>query len=228
MTDTDAAEIKERILPQLVALSNALGEPAKQYVTLSQGNTSARIDTETFLVKASGVELNNAGPDDFVLVSIERVLSLLEADSLNEEEVRRGLDEARVNPQTDPPPSIETITHALCFHSDEINFVGHTHPAVINELLGSSEYQNVTGPPLSPPESDWYSRPPLLIPPCSPGLELARNMRQRLDEWAGTIGRPPRAILLQEHGLFALGSTPEEVEDETARAVETARIIISK
>jgi len=221
----DSANRKEEILTQLVALSNALGEPAREYVTPSRGNTSASVDTETFLVKASGVSLHDAGPGDFILVDTEKVLSLLDSDARSEEEIRQGLNEARVDPQSDLSPSIETITHALCLRFDDINFAGHTHPAVIKTFIGPGRLPDATAPPLSPPEGDWYSSPPLLIPPCEPGLDLARNIRQRLDDWMDTIGRPPGVILLQEHGLLALGTTPEEVLNATAGAVETARII---
>jgi len=44
----------QQLLEELVEMSRKLGEPAADCVILGEGNTSARIDEETFWVKASG------------------------------------------------------------------------------------------------------------------------------------------------------------------------------
>ncbi|HSW43277.1 MAG TPA: hypothetical protein VLM76_12275 [Patescibacteria group bacterium] len=49
-------------LHQLIGLSRSLGEPSRQLAILGEGNTSARIDDETFWVKASGTQLATAEP----------------------------------------------------------------------------------------------------------------------------------------------------------------------
>jgi ribulose-5-phosphate 4-epimerase/fuculose-1-phosphate aldolase len=40
-------------------------------------------------------------------------------------------------------------------------------------------------------------------------------------EW----GAPPKVILLQNHGLIALGTTPAEVDSITAMYVKTCRVL---
>ncbi|MCB0257622.1 MAG: class II aldolase/adducin family protein, partial [Anaerolineae bacterium] len=61
------------ILSQLVAMSRELAEPANDYVILAEGNTSARIDDNSFWVKASGAGMRGIGPEGFVQVSFQQV-----------------------------------------------------------------------------------------------------------------------------------------------------------
>ena len=48
---------ENELLSQLVAMSRSLGDPANDYVILGEGNTSAKVDADSFWVKASGTEL---------------------------------------------------------------------------------------------------------------------------------------------------------------------------
>ena len=41
------------ILDQLITMSNNLGDPANDYVILGEGNSSAKVDEQTFWVKAA-------------------------------------------------------------------------------------------------------------------------------------------------------------------------------
>jgi rhamnose utilization protein RhaD (predicted bifunctional aldolase and dehydrogenase) len=88
------------ILAQLVTMSNNLGDPALDCAILGEGNTSARADGDTFWVKASGTELRTIGRAGFVRVSFERALALLDAGDLSDEEVKRRIGAARVDPAT--------------------------------------------------------------------------------------------------------------------------------
>ena len=62
-------------LDELVALSAEIGDPAKDYVILSEGNTSARISEHSFWVKGSGIRLEHAcGPQAFVAMELEPLM----------------------------------------------------------------------------------------------------------------------------------------------------------
>ena len=45
------------------------------------------------------------------------------------------------------------------------------------------------------------------------------------EQYADAYGEPPKTILLQNHGLIALAPTAQQVENITAMAVKTARIL---
>ncbi len=71
------AETDAEILAKLVQMSRAIGAPEQDCAILGEGNTSARVDDDSFLVKASGASLCNAEPASFVQVSFDRVNRIL-------------------------------------------------------------------------------------------------------------------------------------------------------
>lgn len=68
----------ETILDQLISMSRTMGDPALDYAILGEGNSSARVDADTFWVKASGVEMRTIDARGFVRVRFDRVLGLLD------------------------------------------------------------------------------------------------------------------------------------------------------
>ncbi len=213
-------------LNTLVACSRRLGDPALDYVILGEGNTSARIDAETFWVKASGTELRSIGTSGFVRVRFDRVLAILEQDSLSDAQVKAGLEAAKVDPRATAQPSVETGLHALILRLDGVNFVGHTHPAAVNAVLCSQKAEEAIAGRLFPDEIVYCGPAPVYIPYTDPGVPLARKVRDEINRYLNEYRETPKVILMQNHGLIALGKTASEVENITAMYVKTARVIL--
>jgi ribulose-5-phosphate 4-epimerase/fuculose-1-phosphate aldolase len=57
-------------------------------------------------------------------------------------------------------------------------------------------------------------------------VPLARAIRDAIDRYLDEYRENPKVILIQNHGLFALGTTASEVENITAMYVKTARVIL--
>ena len=131
------------ILEQLVDLSHHLGEEWRDYVIIGEGNTSARIDSDTFWIKASGANLRTIQPAEFVAVKGARVLSHLQ-EHPSDEEISEILKAARVDPSITLRPSVETFLHATLFELTDFKFIGHTHPVAVNRLLCSERAQEIT------------------------------------------------------------------------------------
>jgi len=230
------------ILAQLVTMSNNLGDPALDYVILGEGNTSARADADTFWVKASGTELRTIDRAGFVRVSFERALAMLNARDLTDEQVKRRINESKVDPVTGVGPapddgvrpSVETVLHVVClglgrfasFYTgrEGINFVGHTHPTAINALTCSAAFEKAVSGRLFPDEIVVCGPASVVVPYTDPGLPLARKARDLIDQYLDDYGEMPKVILMQNHGLIALGRTAQQVENITAMAVKAARI----
>jgi rhamnose utilization protein RhaD (predicted bifunctional aldolase and dehydrogenase) len=66
---------------------------------------------------------------------------------------------------------------------------------------------------------------PVFVPYSDPGLPLARLVRDRVNAWMDANQMAPKAIVLQNHGLFAIGSTPQQVLSCTLMWDKTARVI---
>ena len=214
------------ILSQLVTLSRHLGDPANDYVILGEGNTSARADEETFWIKASGRQMDGIGADDFVRVRFAPVLRLLEVSDLGDGDVKAGLEAARVDPAATARPSVETVLHALTLQLESVSFVGHTHPTAVNAILCSQRAEEAIVGRIFPDEIVVCGPAPIYVPYTDPGLPLARAVRDALQVHLTEWGEAPKVILMQNHGLIALGRTAQEVENISAMYVKTARVIV--
>ena len=214
------------ILNQLVALSNNLGRPELDYAMMGEGNTSARVDAESFYVKVSGSELRTATTSSFVRCSMERVLALMDVPDLDDKKTKGGLVAAKVDPADPGHPSIEALLHALCLRLPGIKFVGHTHPVAINAITCSVNFEVAFAGRLFPDEIVVCGVAPVLVPYTDPGIPLALEVGSRLNKYLEEYGEPPRVVIIQNHGLIALGRTPQQVEDITRMEVKVARILL--
>jgi rhamnose utilization protein RhaD (predicted bifunctional aldolase and dehydrogenase) len=209
-------------LSQVLQLSHDLANPDLDYVILGEGNTSARADASSYWVKASGQELRTISETGFVRVAFDRALQLLDAADISDAAVKQALAAAKVDPQAPGHPSVETLLHAL----KDVNFVGHTHPTVVNSLTCSVAFETAFGGRLFPDEIVLCGPAPLLVPYTDPGVPLARKVQELLDAYIDIHNQPPKTILMQNHGLIALGRTAQQVESITAMAVKAARVLL--
>jgi rhamnose utilization protein RhaD (predicted bifunctional aldolase and dehydrogenase) len=218
--------LRDDILTQLVAMSNNLGDPVLDYVILGGGNTSARADADTFWVKASGMRLGTIDRAGFVRVRFDRVLALLDEGDLSDDAIREGLEAAKVDRAVTVRPSVETVLHALALQLEGVSFVGHTHPTAVNALLCSQKAEEATSGRLFPDHIVYCGPASVYVPYTDPGLPLARKVRDSIDQYIDEHREIPKVVLMQNHGLIALGRTARQVEDITAMVVKAARVLI--
>jgi rhamnose utilization protein RhaD (predicted bifunctional aldolase and dehydrogenase) len=218
MTDT--------ILSQLVAMSRNLGDPAMDYAILGEGNTSARADADSFWVKASGTSLRTMDPSGLVRVNFAPILNALDCESLSDVEVRQILESSRADADVKVMPSVETFLHALALQLEGVNFVGHTHPTAINSVLCSQAAVEAVEGRLFPDQIVYCGPASVYIPYTDPGMILAKTVRKAIIEFGDAWGQVPKVIMMQNHGLIALGKSAADVENITAMAVKSARVLI--
>ncbi len=225
---------KTDLLNELVAMSRWLGDPARDLVILGEGNTSARVDEGSFFVKASGMTLEKIEPAGFVEIAFKPMLEFLEHGDPSDEATTEALMAARVDPtvsfgqaQGRPMrPSVETPLHALALTVGGAKFVGHTHPTEVNAILCSRQAEEAIAGRLFPDEIVVCGPAPAYVPYTDPGLPLAREVRKALETHIEIYGEPPKAVLMQNHGLIALGQSPREVQNITAMYVKTACVLL--
>ena len=213
------------IVNDLVKLSQWLGVPEQDCAILGEGDTSARLSADTFLVKASGTQLGTLDENGFVEVSFSRTLAMLDDPTDSDEAVRQLLIGTKVDANDSRLPSVETAFHAVFLSLPGVNFVGHTHPTAINAITCSVGFDKALQHRLFPDEVVVCGPEPLLIPYVDPGIVLARVVRDELQRIMERTGQPPKAVYMQNHGFTALGSTAKQVQAITAMAVKSARIL---
>jgi rhamnose utilization protein RhaD (predicted bifunctional aldolase and dehydrogenase) len=217
---------QDTALTQLIALSHNLGNPALDYVILAEGNTSTSVDAESFWVKASGAELRTIEASGFVQLRFDKLLTMLEDESLSDSDVKAGMEAAKVDSSVAARPSVEAVLHALALQLEGIKFVGHTHPTAINALTCSAAFEAAISGRLFPDEIVICGVAPVIVPYTDPGLPLARKVQEQINQYLDDYGEVPKVILMQNHGLIALGKNAQQVENITAMAVKTARILL--
>jgi rhamnose utilization protein RhaD (predicted bifunctional aldolase and dehydrogenase) len=140
--------------------------------------------------------------------------------------VKQGLVEAKVDGTPTPRPSVETVLHALALQLPGVNFIGHTHPTFVNMILCSERAEEAISGRLFPDEIVYCGVAPVWIPWTDPGMPLARRVRQGIEDYRAEYDLVPKVLLMQNHGLIALGKSPTEVENITRMYVKTARVIV--
>lgn len=214
------------VLQQLIALSQNLGDPARDLAILGEGNTSARLDEDTFLVKASGTELRTASEQSFVAVSLSRAVAVLDEGDLNDEQVRAALARCKRDPSDARMPSVETFLHAYLLSLPGIGFVGHTHPTAVNAVLCSAHAREAVSGRLFPDEIVCCGPAVCYVEYTDPGIPLARRLRAEVERFIDDQNMPPKVILMQNHGMIATGASARDVEVATYMYVKAARVLL--
>jgi rhamnose utilization protein RhaD (predicted bifunctional aldolase and dehydrogenase) len=203
-------------LALLLKLSHELGREDRGLAMLGEGNTSCRLDADTFLVKASGSSLSNLQENQLVACRFSALLPLLKAGPMSDAEVEKALLDSRVDP-SQPKPSVEAVFHAYFLSLPGIEVVGHTHPVAVNSILcgGDEASRRFASERRFPDEIVCCGAKSVLVPYVDPGTILAQKIMEET-----------RVILLQSHGLIAIGATTGSVLAATLMAEKTARIFL--
>lgn len=197
-------------LTALLELSREIGREDRQLAILGEGNTSARLTNDQFAVKASGCSLATLTEGDLTICDTARVLSIFDRRQSTDERLDELLLESRVG-GAGKKPSIESMFHAWLLTLRDVNYVGHCHPLTVNQVLCSPRARDFAERRLFPDEVVCCGAESVFVPYADPGLALAREIAERTRLHIEKEGYVPRLILLQNHGVIALGSTPQAV-----------------
>jgi rhamnose utilization protein RhaD (predicted bifunctional aldolase and dehydrogenase) len=212
-------------LDQLVELSRELGREERHLTILGEGNTSAALDDGTFYVKASGHQLGTITRGGFSRVRLGDVMKLLDGSAPSEGALHEALMASLVA-GSDAKPSIETLLHALCLHEGGARFVAHTHAEAATAILCSVRGAEPFLSHLFPDAIVVCGKVPAVVPYADPGFELAALVRRALRDYADAHQRPPKLVLLVNHGIMALAQTAAEALNITLMAEKWARILL--
>ena len=214
-----------RTLDEVIWLSHEVGLEERQLVILGEGNTSANIGDGTFWVKASGHSLPTIGAEGFSRVSIDKILSYLDGEPLDEHGVADALKASKVDPEF-PKPSVETFLHALCMKECGANFIAHTHAVSVNQLLCSKLGAEPFLGNICPDQIVVCGAAPAVVPYIDPGFHLSIAVRDEFRRYMDTYGKPPKVLLMVNHGIVALGRSAKEALNIQLMADKWARILV--
>ncbi|MDP4623520.1 MAG: class II aldolase/adducin family protein [Akkermansiaceae bacterium] len=209
----------------LIALSRELGAEHRDLAILGEGNTSARVSDETFLVKASGCSLGTLGADDLVECRFAPLLAMLDRNDLTDQNIEDELFACRVDKNA-KKPSVEALFHAYLLSLPGINFAGHTHSVNVNQILCAGRGKDFATKKLFPDEIVCCGPESVLVPYTDPGLKLSQIIRTETEKLIERRGVPPRVILLENHGIITLGGSTFAVTAAMLMAKKSAEIFV--
>jgi rhamnose utilization protein RhaD (predicted bifunctional aldolase and dehydrogenase) len=218
---------KQSILEELLKLSRTLGDRNENWAMLGEGNTSARLDGETFYVKASGSQMATLTADQIAEVrSSPILLALTSSVPMSDSETTNLLQSSCTEPGK--MPSVETLMHAFLLTLPGINFIGHTHALSVNSLTCSKDGWEalVSGGRMFPDEIVVCGIAPCTVAYVDPGVPLASAIKASVEKFIDNFDEVPKTIYMQNHGFIALGKTPKQVVDITMMADKAAKVML--
>jgi rhamnose utilization protein RhaD (predicted bifunctional aldolase and dehydrogenase) len=209
----------------LLELSHQLGSDRLRLAILGEGNTSVRLDDDTFAVKASGSNLATLSAGDVTTCRFDRLLPLIESKIATDTEVDAALFSARIDEQA-KKPSIEALFHAYLLTMPGVACVGHVHAIAVNKILCSPRARDYAERRACPDEIVMCGIESVFVPYAEPGLGLAQSIRREVQAFVQRTGREPKIILLQNHGIIAVGPSPKAVLGSLLMAEKAAEIFV--
>jgi rhamnose utilization protein RhaD (predicted bifunctional aldolase and dehydrogenase) len=213
------------LIEALLCLSHEIGREDRQLAILGEGNTSVKLTPDQFAIKASGAHLGALTEADIAVCDLRRVLATLDRRHLSDEDMEVALMESRVG-ETGRKPSIESLFHGWLLTLRDVNFVGHCHPLAANQVLCSPRARDFAERRLFPDEVVCCGPQSVFIPYADPGWPLAREIMERTRSFTEREGYVPRLILLQNHGVIAIGATAQAVLSTLMMASKAAGIFM--
>lgn len=213
------------VSPELVVLSRALGDPARDLAILAEGNTSERLADGRVVVKTSGSALSAATAEDFVVVDVAELVHLARDPASTQQDLSAALDAGEHHGRR-RRASIETLIHVAPHIFAPTAFVGHTHPTTVVGLLSSIHAATAYSYHLYSDEAVVLGRP-LFLPYAQPGIELGRTYLAGLGRHWDEHGEVPALVLLGNHGIVVNAPTAGGVEAVTQMSVKAAAVRIA-
>ena len=216
---------RETVTRQLLAMAAELGDD-REMAILGEGNISGQVDEQRFLVKASGTQLSDLQPHQLVEVDAGPLLEVMKRPvELSDHQMEQLLMNVRVNAEA-LKPSVETLFHAWLLRLPGVDYVGHTHAVAVNQLLCSPAAADFATQRLFPDQVVYCGAESVLVPYVDPGLPLARSIGAEVEAFWERTGGLPQTILLENHGIIAVGERPGQVTAALAMAEKAARIFV--
>ena len=142
-----------------------------------------------------------------------------------EEATAEQIAAVQIRPES-PVAGADALAFADLFAFEGIHFALHTQPIPVNQVICSPRARQFSDRRNLPDEILACGQASVLVPFMPPGLPLAKEIRRKIALWRDRYKTIPKLILIQNHGMIALGKTAEEVQTVTEMAVKYAEIFV--
>jgi len=206
---------------ELLELAHWAGNHPARLVLGSEGSVATTLPGCVFAVSAARSKLAQLETGSLVEFDLVKARALIALDEATPEHIA----ETQTNPVA-PTPSADALAYADLFAFEGIHFALHTQPIPINQVICSPRARQFSDRRNLPEEILACGQASVLVPFMPPGLLLAKEIRRKIVLWRDRYKTIPRLILIQNHGMIAMGETVEEVKTITEMAVKYAEIFV--
>ncbi|MDG2170121.1 MAG: class II aldolase/adducin family protein [Opitutales bacterium] len=216
--------MNETSLESLLDLCHKLGSVDLRLAILGEGNASVKLDDATFAVKGSGFSLATVEREGLAHCQFDALVPVVESDTPVPDS-----DAVLMASRTDKEgvkPSVEALFHSWLLTLPGVNYVAHTHPIAVGQILCSEHGPLFAEKRLVPDQVVCCQAQSLWVPYVDPGVELAREISKRMRKFIEEQGTAPNTILCQNHGLITLGSTADAAWGAMIMAEKCAEMFV--
>ncbi len=205
----------------LISLAHYLGNHPARLAIWSEGSVASKLASGKIAVSAAGANMARLHPHEAVELDHARMQALMTKDAVSDEEIA----DAKSDPQS-PAPTTDALMYADLFAFDGIRFAAHTQPIPVNSVICSPRARQFADRRNLPHEIIVCGPASVLVPFLPPGLLLAKETKRKIALWRDRFKVVPKLILIQNHGMVALGETIDEVIMLTEMTVKFAEIFL--
>ena len=206
----------------LLDLAHWAGRHPARLVLGSEGAVAATLPGGcTFAVSALSSKLVHLETASLVEFDLAKARALIALEDVTPEQITQ----TQTNPAA-PAPSADALVFADLFAFPGVHFALHTQPIPVNQIICSPRARQFSDRRNLPHEIIACGQASVLVPFMPPGLLLAKEIRRKIALWRDRYKTVPKLILIQNHGMIAMGETVEEVETITEMAVKYAEIFV--
>lgn len=205
----------KKALDALIKMSKYAGQRF-DLVQAGGGNTSVKFGDRMY-IKASGYLLSELTHDvGHTIVKTDKVLAILDDATIlaisnkKEKDATASRKLQLAKDSGGPRPSIETYLHALLY-----TYTLHVHSISVNMFTSNKNWL---------PKLEELDEKALCVGYETPGIELALEMKKKMQVYETEYGQLPHVIFLQNHGLIISSDHYEDIAAFTEKIVIAAEI----
>jgi len=206
---------------ELITLGHRIAQNPARLTIWNEGAVAAKQPNGKLTISAAGANLAHLDLKAMVELDLARMQALVEKDTFTEDEELKP----RTNPEG-PAPSPDAFIFADLFAFEGIRFGAHTQPIPVNQVICSPRARQFADRRNLPHEILACGQASVLVPFVPPGHGLAKEVKRKIALWRDRFKIVPKLILIQNHGMIALGDTVDEVLMITEMTVKFAEIFL--
>ena len=187
---------EQKEIKNLIKLSKYAGERF-DLVQSAGGNTSIKLNKQIMLIKSSGVSLSDLSinhgyskvdNDKIIKIFQNKIIKNTKRKKFNELLAQKLLKKVNLNRET--KPSIEVFLHSFL---DKVTL--HTHPICVLNILCRKDSEQII-------KKIFNKKNFLFIKYKTPGIELALELKKKIQLYLMKKNFLPKIIFLENHGLI--------------------------